>query len=361
MRFLRWVLPMVMVGVVLVAAPNALRPPGPVRTPIGGGAAPSSARSTYYVSPSGDDSNPGTLKRPLGTFEHALETLRAGDTLYARGGSYREAIKVRASPGRRRARVVVKNYRGEQPVVRGELWIGEPSYWTIDGINVTWAAGNPNEPMMRLYGGTHWRLQNSKIWGAHSTSGLHVDDGPRDNLGKWTVTRNCIHDTYPTNGTNQDHNVYVDDMRRSDNPRGLIARNVVFNAVNGRGIKLGPGRGSRGPVNVRIRYNTVYNSSQNISVSRNSSDIKISRNVLVKATEANLRGFRLKGLGNVARNNLAAEAPRFLLNDPGFVGVANGGGNIIRRAFRFDSIGCAAFHTSERTVYGRYGWIPRGA
>lgn len=54
---------------------------------VGGGA-------TYYVSPSGDDSNPGTMSQPWKTFGRAVKTsqtphLRGGDTLYFRGGTYR--------------------------------------------------------------------------------------------------------------------------------------------------------------------------------------------------------------------------------------------------------------------------------
>ena len=88
--------------------------------------------------------------------------------------------------------------------------------------------------------------QGSEIWGAHSTSGLQIDDGPRNNLGRWVVNRNCIHDTFATNGPNQDHNVYVADMSASPSPHGVIAHNILFNAENGRGIKLGPGRRHRG-------------------------------------------------------------------------------------------------------------------
>ena len=197
--------------------------------------------------------------------------------------------------------MLVANFPGERPIVEGQLWIGDPSYWTIQGINVAWAAGDPNEPMVRIYGGTGWRLTRSEIWGAHSTSGLQIDDGPRSNLGRWAVNGNCIHDTHPTNGPNQDHNIYVDDMSASPSPRGLIERNILFDAPNGRGIKLGPGVETGGAVNVTVRFNTIFNSSQNIGVSRDSSRVHIDRNILAQATDANVVGFRLKGHDNVVR------------------------------------------------------------
>jgi hypothetical protein len=308
-----------------------------------------------FVSPSGRKSNPGTRRRPFGSLAHALGRLRAGDRLYVRGGAYRERIKLSVAPGRPRARVLVRNFPAERPVVRGQLWLGNPSYWTIRGINVTWAAGNPNEPMARVYGGTGWKLTRAEIWGAHSTSGLHVDDGPRSNLGRWAVTKNCIHDTFPTNGLNQDHNIYVDDMSSSPAPRGLIARNLLFNAPNGRGIKLGPGDESGGAKNVVVRNNIVYNSAQNIGVSRDSSGVSIRRNILVRAREANVFGFELEGSGNEVRENVGSAAPSFLVNTGGSRPLVDGGGNRRSRATRFDSIGCGGFHSRADGEYGAYG------
>ncbi len=322
--------------------------------------AESSARPgrTLFVAPSGRDSNPGTRRRPLGTLARALTRLRAGDRLFVRGGNYRGRIKVHAAPGRPGSRVLVRNFPGERPVVRGQLWIGNPSYWTIRGINVTWARGNPNEPMARIYGGTDWRLTRAEIWGAHSTSGLHIDDGPRSNLGRWSVTRSCVHDTYPTNGLNQDHNIYVDDMSSSPSPRGLIARNLLFNAVNGRGVKLGPGGETGGAFNVTVRHNTIYNSAQNVGVSRDSSGVRIFRNLLVRAREANVFGFELEGRGNEVRDNAGAEAPELLTNTGGSRPLVDGGGNRRTGDPRFDSIGCRGFKSARVGDYGANGQVP---
>jgi hypothetical protein len=314
----------------------------------------SKARPPLFVAPNGRNSNPGTKRRPFRTLAHALEELRAGDRLYVRGGVYAERVKVAVAPGRPRARVLVSSFARERPVVKGQLWIGNPSYWTIRGINVNWAEGNPDEPMARVYGGTGWRFTGAEIWGARSTSGLHVDDGPLNNLGSWTVKGNCIHDTHPTHGQNQDHNLYVDDMSSSPNPRGVVARNLMFNAVNGRGIKLGPGDSSGGAFDVSVRYNTIVNSAQNVGVSRDSSGVRIYRNILVKASEANVLGFELHGRGNLVRNNVGADAPRFLANTGGSRPLVDGGGNLHPRTLEFDSIGCRGLH-SGLLGYGAYG------
>ena len=47
--------------------------------------------ATYYVSTSGNDGNNGTsLSTPWRTINKAAQTMVAGDTVYVRGGTYRE-------------------------------------------------------------------------------------------------------------------------------------------------------------------------------------------------------------------------------------------------------------------------------
>jgi PST family polysaccharide transporter len=309
-------------------------------------------RRTFYVAPGGSDAGPGTRERPFGTIAHALRRLRYGQHLWVRGGTYDERVKLVAAPARKHARVQVSNFPGERPVLRGQLWIGDPSYWTIRGLNVQWAAGNPDEPLVRIYGGTGWRLTRSEIWGSHSTSGLQVDDGPRNNLGRWLVKGNCVHDTYSTDGINQDHDVYVGDMSASPSPHGVISHNVLFNAENGRGIKLGPGGTDGGAVNVTVRFNTIYNSSQNVSLSRDTTRVVLERNILVKARESNITAFKLHGSANIARENIGGGAPSFLARTGTPGSLLDGGGNLRPESVRFDAIGCSGFHPAQFKSYG---------
>lgn len=51
-----------------------------------------SEAATYYVATSGSDSAAGTLAQPFGTIAKGLTSLRAGDTLYIRAGTYSERI-----------------------------------------------------------------------------------------------------------------------------------------------------------------------------------------------------------------------------------------------------------------------------
>jgi len=50
----------------------------------------------YYVATDGSDTHPGSQTEPWKTIQHAADSLQPGDTVYIRGGVYRECVQ----PGR---------------------------------------------------------------------------------------------------------------------------------------------------------------------------------------------------------------------------------------------------------------------
>lgn len=78
---------------------------------------------TFFVdpSPAGDDSHPGTFESPFGTIQHAFNTLRAGDTVYLRGGYYAlNRMAVLTGPGGEPSRwITVSSFPGETPIIDG--------------------------------------------------------------------------------------------------------------------------------------------------------------------------------------------------------------------------------------------------
>jgi hypothetical protein len=132
----------------------------------------------------------------------------------------------------------------------------------------------------------------------------------------------------------------------------VISHNVLFNAENGRGIKLGPGGTDGGAVNVTVRFNTIYNSSQNVSLSRDTTRVVLERNILVKARESNITAFKLHGSANVARENIGGGAPSFLARTGTPGSLLDGGGNLRPEHLRFDAIGCSGFHPAQFKSYG---------
>lgn len=73
----------------------------------------------YYVSPSGSDSNPGTLTEPFLTIEHGLGMLVAGDTLNIRAGTYNETIwESMVVTGTPASPIVIQSYVGEAVILQ---------------------------------------------------------------------------------------------------------------------------------------------------------------------------------------------------------------------------------------------------
>jgi hypothetical protein len=303
------------------------------------------------VATTGSDASAGTEAAPWRTIGHALAALTAGDTLVVHGGTYVEHVAAVLHAGTASAPIIVRAASGERPIVKGLLWLTSPTWWTFDGLNVTWDAttDTASQHMVRLFGGSNWTFKNAEVWGAHSYAGILVGQTPSN----WRITANCIHDTYASNSTNQDHNIYVN-SGLSAGP-GSIDHNILFNATNGRNIKLGGPSISdtNGTQNVSISYNTLYNANQNVSMSGSSRNNTVDHNILGKSLENHLiYGYSLFGTGNVAANNVGFLSTKLIDG----TNISDGGGNVFPRDPGFDGLGCGGFHPADATsqAYGAY-------
>jgi hypothetical protein len=84
----------------------------------------------YYTSPSGNDSNSGTINSPFKTIGKGVEKLKAGDILYLRTGTYVEEIYVTQS-GNEKSPITIMAYPGESPVVDGENKIPSSNWGSL--------------------------------------------------------------------------------------------------------------------------------------------------------------------------------------------------------------------------------------
>jgi len=80
--------------------------------------AQSAAGATYYVSTTGNDTNPGTLSSPWRTIQHAANTAMAGATVYVMGGTYNESVSFphSGSPGQL---IRFESYPGQTALISG--------------------------------------------------------------------------------------------------------------------------------------------------------------------------------------------------------------------------------------------------
>jgi Right handed beta helix region len=102
--------------------------------------------SSFYVSTTGDDSSPGTQTAPWRTIQHAADTVRAGSTVYVRGGIYEELVSIKASGNETEGYITFRSYPGETAVLDAEhfapdgrsgiLTIHNQSYVRIEGFEI---------------------------------------------------------------------------------------------------------------------------------------------------------------------------------------------------------------------------------
>lgn len=272
--------------------------------------AQSRAATTYTVSPGQSLSS-------------AISQLKAGDTLIVKGGNYSGTVT--ASPaGTSAAPITVKAAAGENPVLTGLVRISNATYFTWDGVDVTWpSSAGSGDHMFKMTGGNNWRVTNSSIGDAHSYAAMLIAGTP----SKWQVDHNYFHDTFKSNSTNQDHLIYAN----GGTGGGVITRNVFKTSPNGRGVKIGPPSGGTSPIsNIVISYNTFYNNTgpSNIQLSYGASNNTIYRNLMVKSSQGNITGYNLNGSGNRAYENVGWESSAVITHDGGSAKIADGGGNI---------------------------------
>jgi hypothetical protein len=102
----------------------------------------------FYVSTTGSDSNPGTISSPWRTIQHASDSVRAGDSVYVRGGVYNESVNISTSGSAIAGPITFQTYPGEQAIVdgtglipstsgtQGLINIANQSYISIQGFEI---------------------------------------------------------------------------------------------------------------------------------------------------------------------------------------------------------------------------------
>jgi hypothetical protein len=94
----------------------------------------------YHVSPGGDDTNPGTLKKPLKTISRAAELAGAGSVITVHGGIYREHVDPPRGGSSEDMRIIYQAAEGEKVTIKGSERI---NFWEPFSGNV-WKAIIPN-------------------------------------------------------------------------------------------------------------------------------------------------------------------------------------------------------------------------
>jgi uncharacterized repeat protein (TIGR02059 family) len=118
----------------------------------------------YYVSPSGSDSNPGTIGQPFFTLNKSWSVVSAGDIIYMRGGTYRYGTSgtvLSGKSGTSSNYITIENYPGETPIINYDnvtftsqchgIYMDGVSYIHLKGFRVT-SINQPHSGSIGQYG-----------------------------------------------------------------------------------------------------------------------------------------------------------------------------------------------------------------
>src|SRR5581483_2036817 len=94
--------------------------------------------SSLYISPSGIDSNPETIDKPLRTIQRAGNVAQPGTTVYVRGGVYCERLRVTAGGSQAGGFITFRSQVGERAILDGScLRVAEGDDALVELTNVS--------------------------------------------------------------------------------------------------------------------------------------------------------------------------------------------------------------------------------
>jgi parallel beta-helix repeat protein len=179
----------------------------------------------YYVSPSGDNSNPGSLNKPWQTIQHAVDQVLPGDTIYIQGGTYQESVRISIS-GELNRPITLMNFNDKPVTIEGgdkPAITGEADSWVIKNLQLDSAA----DRTLRITA-SYWKIQKNKIigsvnfWGNNNTFEDNEVDGSQHKGNE-----NGVED----NGPSSHHNLIKGNYIHDFSSRGIWSQWLTHDDV----------------------------------------------------------------------------------------------------------------------------------
>lgn len=235
----------------------------------------------YFVSTSGNDSDPGTQAQPFRTFSKATSVLQPGDILNIVSGTYQENVVMTRS-GTASQPIIIRAANNQKVSINGqnqrENLIDVPaSYVTVSGIEVMNSSG-----YCTSFTGQYITVSNLTVHDCED-HGIYAD-------GQHIVIEgNTVHHTNLENQARNKSSGWGSAIKLRVGADDVIIRNNTVYYNYGEGIAATRAR------NVQISDNRVYdNFAVNIYVD-NSSDISVERNFVTCEDDTAARGFYRDG------------------------------------------------------------------
>jgi parallel beta-helix repeat protein len=307
-------------------------------------------QTTFYVSPKGDDDNPGTIDSPWFTIQYAVDQVTAGDTIYLREGTYPGSITISKS-GTLEKPITLKRYMNESVTISGGM---DPTFeiygdnWIIDGFTMVSDA----EYTINL-GASYTTVLNSiingqvYIWGNHNTFENNEIVGANPRGYKNGITED---------GPDSFNNYYYKNLIHGFTQRGIWSvwlthdnvyeENEIFNITGEKGICLDLDGASS--VNYRsvIRGNIIHECENTGIELENSYQTLVENNLVYTFGLEGIQVISYKGCTTAGENNQ--------FGDPDGDCRGNDLGNTLQQNIIYDSGrvgGIVAYQASGVKVY----------
>lgn len=199
-------------------------------------ATPAAAQETYYVSPQGNDTNPGTKAQPWKTVQYAVNQTAPGDMVLVENGVYQGPVIMTRSgtPG---AYITLKSINKWGAIIEVQQGEGPEdgikaaaNYLTIDGFelyDVAPGVGHHGNGIT-IYDNHHVNVRNNKV---HDFGGSGIQAAHFDHV---LIENNVVYDNAKYN-PNQPSGISLWQARAVDNAPGyhaVIRNNRSYGNIN---------------------------------------------------------------------------------------------------------------------------------
>jgi hypothetical protein len=236
----------IFLSVILVACMGATSVTPSLFVPV------SAIGNSYYVSPTGNDSNLGTLASPWLTIKKATNTLVAGDIVYIRSGTYNEQV-IPVNSGTTSSYITYSAYPNEVVTIDGStltlgsgdglLWLKSKNYINIVGLRIIHAKGGYGTAGIKLNGSSYINMNNNYIFDTAS-SGIGI-------WGSNNIVANG-NEIVGANASGSEENISIDTSYNIEIKYNLV-HNGGASSSGGEGINI-----KNGSHDVKVHNNIVH-------------------------------------------------------------------------------------------------------